>query len=69
MVVDKYHYWLVSTTIYYFSITKHHRPLLANRIISPIFFKKRQKTETLLSRQAIYLIMLHISSKKLIVLC
>ena len=69
MVVDNkniYHQQLTSTIIYYFSTTKYNRPLLANCVLSPIFFKKRPKTETLLSRQAIYLVMLHISSKKLI---
>ena len=48
------------------NLNNAYKRVRANRIISPIFFKKRPKTETLLSRQAIYLVMLHISSKKLI---
>ena len=54
MVVDNkniYHQQLTSTTIYYFSTTKYNRPLLANCVLSPIFFKKRPKTETLLIRK------------------
>ena len=43
-----YHQQLTSTIIYYFSTTKYNRPLLANCVLSPIFFKKRPKTETLL---------------------
>ena len=46
MVVDNkniYHQQLTSTIIYYFSTTKYNRPLLANCVLSPIFFKKRPK--------------------------
>lgn len=43
-----YHYWPASTTIFHFSTTKYKRPLLVSCDITPIFFRKRPKTETLL---------------------
>ena len=38
----------LSTTIPYFSTTKYNRPLLARCVITPTFFRKRPKTDTLL---------------------